>query len=80
MNQPTNQLTNQPKEQEMKITMERYGELSSSYEGFCTTCDKFTRGECEPDASEYECPVCGEKTVMGAEEALMQGKIGIEAD
>jgi len=46
-----------------------------SYMGWCTECKKFT-GECvEPDDEHYECPVCGNMSVMGAEQALVAGEI-----
>jgi len=38
--------------------------------GFCITCGN-EQGNCEPDAREYECEACGEDTVYGAEELLM---------
>lgn len=38
--------------------------------GFCTACGH-EQGGCEPDAREYECEVCGERAVYGAEELLM---------
>ena len=44
-------------------------------EGFCTSCKDFTRDCCEPDACNYPCPECEQRTVYGAEEALMMGLI-----
>lgn len=38
--------------------------------GFCIACGADADG-CEPDAQEYECEVCGEKAVYGAEELLI---------
>ncbi len=38
--------------------------------GFCLSCGEEADG-CEPDASEYECEVCGEHAVMGAEEVML---------
>jgi hypothetical protein len=38
--------------------------------GFCTSCGEDADG-CEPDARNYECDCCGERTVFGAEELLM---------
>jgi hypothetical protein len=41
--------------------------------GFCLACGEETEpGTCEPDAREYECDVCGENQVYGAEELLMK--------
>jgi hypothetical protein len=38
--------------------------------GFCLHCGAVAEGV-EPDAQEYECEVCGESGVYGAEEILM---------
>lgn len=43
-------------------------------DGYCTECESFTKeGGVEPDAEGYECPECGNKTVVGAEQALFMG-------
>ena len=38
--------------------------------GFCTACGQQADGV-EPDARGYECEVCGERAVSGADELLM---------
>jgi len=38
--------------------------------GFCLACGEEADG-CEPDARGYECEVCGESAVYGAEEVLI---------
>ncbi|MDP3768028.1 MAG: hypothetical protein Q8S13_08430 [Dehalococcoidia bacterium] len=55
------------------ITEADYRDAADSYLGWCRTCQEFTTDSCEPDARRYECPECGERTVYGAEEALMMG-------
>ena len=40
--------------------------------GICLACGEDADG-CEPDAEKYECEVCGESTVMGAEQILIAG-------
>jgi predicted RNA-binding Zn-ribbon protein involved in translation (DUF1610 family) len=40
--------------------------------GFCTSCGAEAYGV-EPDAHDYKCESCGQMTVTGAEELLMQG-------
>ena len=40
--------------------------------GFCVACGADAEG-CEPDARDYECEICGERSVYGAEELLMMG-------
>lgn len=41
------------------------------YSGWCTHCGDWTHDSCEPDAHEYECPVCENPTCYGAEELLI---------
>ena len=60
-----------------KITQARYEKATECFEGFCTTCQKFTRGETEGDAEGYECPACEQMTVMGCENALIAGEISV---
>lgn len=56
-----------------------YRNAAESYRGFCTKCERFTTDDgVEPDAEGYECPRCGESTVMGAEQALIMGLIGFK--
>jgi len=61
----------------MEMTMEEYYDATSKHEGFCTECKELTRDMCEPDAANYECPVCGGFTVFGIEEAMLIGYIEI---
>ncbi|MFH1183525.1 MAG: hypothetical protein V1755_00605 [Chloroflexota bacterium] len=58
-----------------RIKQARYEEATEGYEGWCTACKKFTRDCTEPDAEGYDCPRCEQKTVMGAEQALICGEI-----
>ena len=60
------------------MTESAFTKASEAYRGFCVKCGKFTRGETEPDAHGYDCPKCKGQTVMGAEDALMMGHIGIK--
>lgn len=55
-------------------------EAAEGYIGWCTTCSGFTRECTEPDAQDYDCPVCGENTVVGAEDALVMGLITFDND
>jgi len=50
-----------------------YRDCCDDYMGWCTECAEFTRHETEPDAEHYECPVCANKSVFGAEQALLLG-------
>lgn len=40
--------------------------------GICVKCGNEQSG-CEPDARAYECEECGQPTVFGAEEIMLQG-------
>jgi Zn finger protein HypA/HybF involved in hydrogenase expression len=60
------------------ISEEEYSEARGSYQGWCTTCQEFTRDSTEPDAEDYDCPQCGENTVIGAENALITEAFEIE--
>ena len=51
---------------------ERWLEARAGYEGWCTECEEWTRDCTEPDAEGYDCPVCEENTVIGAEMYLME--------
>lgn len=56
------------------MTIEEYQEHSEDSFGYCTTCKCMI--ECdfiEPDAHHYLCPECNQKTLMGLEEALIEG-------
>ncbi len=54
-----------------------FQDMCDSYMGYCTSCQDFTRDSTEPDAEGYDCPNCGQDTVMGAEQALLMGLIDI---
>lgn len=61
-----------------RVTLEAVTEACESNQGWCTNCEEWTGESCEPDAAQYECPVCGHSTVYGAEEAMLLGIILIE--
>ena len=44
--------------------------LDEDYSGWCTNCKEWTHDFCEPDARNYECPVCNKPTCFGAMELL----------
>ena len=43
-----------------------YVEKENGYEGFCTSCQDWTRLQTEADAEGYDCPQCEQNTVVGA--------------
>jgi len=54
-----------------------YRDMCDDNMGWCPDCQDFTRDCTEPDAENYDCPLCGGDSVMGAEQALLLGKIDI---
>jgi hypothetical protein len=60
-----------------KVHPDDYEQAARDYIGWCRTCRTFTRECTEPDADGYDCPCCGEFTVMGAEQALLEGEIDL---
>lgn len=40
--------------------------MMSNPTGYCTTCEELVQGVAEPDAENYECQLCGERTLHGA--------------
>ena len=52
-------------------TTEDLLEKIDTNQGWCLSCGEWTHDTCEPDATEYECPVCGDCTVYGAEHIMM---------
>ena len=58
------------------ITADAVLEAATSGEsaGFCIACGAQTDGV-EPDAREYRCDECGQPTVYGAEELLLEGLV-----
>jgi len=58
-------------------TLEEVQEImfGPAMDGWCTTCEEWTHDYCEPDAREYKCPACRNKTCYGAEELLIMGLV-----
>lgn len=52
--------------------VELYKEMCDDYSGWCTNCQEVTRDSTEPDAAGYDCPVCEENTVLGADNFLIE--------
>ncbi len=57
-----------------------YEDATENYRGFCVRCKEFTRDNTEPDAHGYDCPACEQRSVVGAEDALMEGLIELEEE
>jgi hypothetical protein len=64
-------------ERPVPLPMSEYDAAREAYDGFCTTCKEITTCGVEPDARGYECECCGESTVYGIEEALLQELIEV---
>lgn len=59
----------------VSVSMDEYNEASEAYIGWCPHCSDFTRDCTEPDAEEYDCPICENHDVVGAEQAVILGLI-----
>lgn len=57
------------------VTESEYAAHTDAYDGICLECGEWTTGGVEPDAEGYECENCGAHAVMGAENALLCGRI-----
>jgi hypothetical protein len=64
----------------VKISIEEYNEAVEGSLGWCPLCEEFTRDGTEPDAENYDCFMCDENSVMGAENALIMGIIELVED
>jgi Zn finger protein HypA/HybF involved in hydrogenase expression len=60
----------------MAVSMDEIEEAIEEYRGWCTVCQDFTSDGVEPDAEKYECEECGQRTVYGAENAVLMGAFG----
>lgn len=61
----------------MTLTMEEFEGYADTHAGYCKVCEDITHDCCEPDAHGYECPVCGNPSVYGMEECLIEQLIDI---
>lgn len=61
----------------MSVTVSEadYHNAADQLLGWCTKCQDFTHESAEADAEKYPCPVCENRTVYGAEQALIHGFI-----
>lgn len=58
----------------ISLTIEEYLELENAMQGICKKCGSI-RDCCEPDAEDYPCDECGENTVVGCDNALLDGMV-----
>lgn len=54
-----------------------FRELCNEHAGFCVRCREVTTFGVEPDAYGYECEGCEKETVIGLENALLEGRISV---
>ena len=66
------------KNKPVAVSMADYDAACEDYNGWCTACREFTTDSVEPDAERYVCDSCGERTVWGAEMALVHNLIELE--
>lgn len=58
----------------MRLTEAEFQQFDNENAGYCSTCDEVTKDSCvEPDAEDYECPKCGDFSVMGMQRAIICG-------
>lgn len=55
-------------------TTEEFADHTDAHDGICLECGEWQEGV-EPDAEDYTCDACGEDKVVGAEQALLLGKL-----
>ena len=61
---------------QLEFTIEEIEEMRDLSEGVCISCGE-VQDSCEPDACGYTCESCGDDTVYGSEELLLQGLVTI---
>jgi len=61
---------------QIQIDEADYYDAQENYVGYCLECGE-CQGGCEPDARKYECENCGQRSVYGAEELLIMGRLFI---
>ena len=59
----------------IRIPLEDIEDARDSDDGFCLACGERAYGGIEPDARNYECEMCGESQVFGAEECVLMGAV-----
>lgn len=64
----------------IEISGDDYDAHCNDNDGICLACGEWTCGGVEPDASNYKCEMCDSTSVMGCEEALMQGYLDFTND
>ena len=66
---------NKPKRKAQSMTESAYVDGCQDHNGICLCCGLEHVGGHEPDAKGYECEDCGERSVYGLEQALMDGML-----
>jgi len=61
-----------------RVSEADYFSACREYYGWCRACQDFTTDSVEPDAMHYQCSVCDQPQVFGAENALLCGVLEIE--
>lgn len=58
----------------IRFNMDDIKAAMSDMAGFCIECGA-ARDCCEPDARRYRCEICGARSVYGAEELILMGRV-----
>lgn len=61
----------------IRFNMEDIKAAMADMTGFCIECGA-AREACEPDARGYACDICGVRSVYGAEELILMGRVSGE--
>jgi hypothetical protein len=62
----------------LSLTVRQYTDHWNKSDGLCLSCQAFSEGGIEPDARDYMCEYCNERSVVGIEVALYCGEIDIK--
>lgn len=65
----------------MLVSLPSLQQLQDEYAAYCSECDDIIADmEVEPDAENYRCEECGERSVMGIDNAVLMNLIKIKRD
>ena len=73
----TTTIAEKPKRLVITCGMSEYMSHCSEMDGVCLACGEWSMGGVEPDASGYPCECCDAERVMGAENAMICGRVRI---
>lgn len=63
------------KDEPIRTSAHEYLEHHDNSDGLCLACGEWSDGGVEPDAENYECDACEAPEVVGAEQAIILGRL-----